>query len=71
MKWTTGKPTVAGWYWWRLRGESEVTILRVWYDDECGWRVLAMGHEYECALQEGGEWLGPITPEHIYTAADF
>ncbi len=55
MSWTTEKPTVPGWYWYReLEGEAE--ILSVYKDDG---QLLISG----IGLQEfPGEWAGSLEP---------
>jgi len=55
MSWTTQKPTVPGWYWYReLEGEPE--ILSIYKDD--GQLVIS-----GIGLQEfPGEWTGPLEP---------
>ena len=60
-KWTTTKPTIPGWYWWRS-GKYRAAIYRVdWigknkkrlYVSECG----------ELSDFKGGEWQGPLEPK--------
>ena len=62
--WTRGKPSKEGVYWFRWTVNSNSLIVSVAKDD-CDWRVLEMGHQYDGALAGygDGEWLGPITPD--------
>ena len=62
--WTREKPSKEGVYWFRWTVNSNSLIVSVAKDD-CDWRVLEMGHQYDGALAGygDGEWLGPITPE--------
>lgn len=59
MNWTTEKPTVAGWYWYREDGKN---VWVVWVDDEL--TIWLHGDQRAYALDDGGmqEFLGPITP---------
>ena len=62
--WTSEKPSKEGVYWFRWTENSNPLILSVAKDD-CDWRVLEMGNQYDGALAgySGGEFLGPITPD--------
>ena len=62
--WTREKPSKEGVYWFRWTENSNPLILSVAKDD-CDWRVLEMGNQYDGALAgySGGEFLGPITPD--------
>lgn len=62
--WTREKPSKEGVYWFRWAVNSNSLIVSVAKDD-CDWRVLEMGHQYDGALAGygDGEWLGPITPD--------
>ena len=62
--WTREKPSKEGVYWFRWTVNSNSLIVSVAKDD-CDWRVLEMGHQYDGALAGygDGEWLGPITPD--------
>ena len=62
--WTREKPSKEGVYWFRWTENSNPLILSVAKDD-CAWRVLEMGNQYDGALAgySDGEWLGPITPD--------
>jgi hypothetical protein len=52
MTWTTTKPTVPGWYWWRPYRDADENLWRVY-------RVCAANASYVVATL-GGEWAGPI-----------
>jgi hypothetical protein len=58
MRWTTEKPTVPGWYWWRKTATARARIVDVLSDREGlyaeGWKMMAMTWN--------GEWAGPILP---------
>ncbi len=62
--WTREKPSKEGVYWFRWTVNSNSLIVSVAKDD-CDWRVLEMGHQYDGTLAGygDGEWLGPITPD--------
>jgi hypothetical protein len=53
MTWTTQKPTVPGWYWYReIEGEPEILSI---YKDNGQLLISGIG------LQEfPGEWVGPL-----------
>jgi hypothetical protein len=55
MTWTTEKPTVPGWYWYReIEGEPEILAI---YKDNGQLLISGIG------LQEfPGEWAGPLKP---------
>ena len=63
QRWTREKPSREGVYWFRWSGNSSPLIVSVAKDD-CDWRVLEMGNEYDGALggYSNGEWQGPIFP---------
>lgn len=49
-KWTTARPTVAGWYFWRLvKGRERIV-------------EVSMLNGILYVPVEGGEWQGPLTP---------
>ena len=59
MKWTTDKPTVPGWYWWRSdskRGPIVVNVYRlskIW--------CCSFPDDEPCPVNYAkGEWAGPI-----------
>lgn len=62
--WTSQRPNREGVYWFRWSVSSRPLIVSVAKDD-CAWRVLEMGNQYDGALAgySDGEWLGPITPD--------
>ncbi len=59
MNWTTQKPTMSGWYWWRDIGLSTGVIVQV--DTETG-TVSSSGTDEYRLLKEivSGEWFGPL-----------
>jgi len=58
-RWTKGKPTEAGWYWFRgLAHEADPFIVQV---DEVGQFQWPDGGFQEVTLAKG-EWAGPIQP---------
>ena len=58
-RWTEGKPTAAGWYWFRgLAHEVDPFIVQV---DEVGQFQWPDGGFQEVTLAKG-EWAGPIQP---------
>jgi hypothetical protein len=57
--WSTTKPSVAGWYWFRgLAHEADPFIVQV---DEVGQFQWPDGGFQEVTLAKG-EWAGPIQP---------
>jgi hypothetical protein len=73
MTWTTEKPTVPGWYWWRRPyGKREIqTIIRVKeYKFQPGIVFIYSGRRIEDCR---GEWAGPLEPpeecQHQYDKA--
>lgn len=54
--WTTEKPTVEGWYWWR--GESDLNELICWVGRDGG--VLFIAFAPSTTRIMGGEWAGPL-----------
>lgn len=67
-KWTTARPTVAGWYWWRKGPGYSNDMAAIFYDEpHSEWEARFLG------LKGGkigtlpvnvcdGEWQGPLTP---------
>ena len=57
MKWTTEKPTKAGYYWHRWKHSQKVTMDQV-YDNG----YLPGGYEEQWTefSEDDGEWCGPI-----------
>jgi hypothetical protein len=59
LRWTTQKPTQAGWYWYRGQAhEEEPFIVQV---DRAGQFQWPDGGFQEVTLAKG-EWAGPIEP---------
>jgi hypothetical protein len=57
LRWTTEKPSQAGWYWFRGQlGEGEAFIV---YVDEVGQFQWPDGGFQEVSLAKG-QWAGPI-----------
>lgn len=50
LKWTTVRPTVAGWYWWRTTNVPATII-----------ELREMGNVVIVPMKTG-EWQGPLTP---------
>ena len=68
MKWTSEKPVVYGYYWYRAYecdsktsfGRTEMLLVS---NREWGLEVTWMGYEPTCGLSDlNGEWYGPIEP---------
>ncbi len=57
MKWTEDKPTVPGWYWWRIAGIPLVVELVFNMNKE-----LMIEDDARHLDQLGGEWAGPLEP---------
>lgn len=62
LKWTTARPTVAGWYWWRFRVSTIPIIRCLQWDDDVQEFYDDVGTENKTLNELGGEWQGPITP---------
>jgi len=61
-KWTSARPTVAGWYWWRF-SVSTIPIIRcLQWDDDVQEFYDDVGTENKTLNELGGEWQGPLTP---------
>lgn len=61
-KWTSARPTVAGWYWWRF-SVSTIPIIRcLLWDDDVQEFYDDVGTENKTLDELGGEWQGPLTP---------
>ena len=56
--WTTDKPTVAGWYWWRQGGCDRVRYVHAVRDNLL--RVEAPDGWFEDMHFVDGEWAGPL-----------
>ncbi len=56
MRWTSDKPTVPGWYWWRQKPGGVLAIVEF----ASGVRYPLYGGRY--FKPQGGEWSGPLTP---------
>lgn len=60
MTWTSEKPTVPGWYWWKDKDGKQAKFnvgpgdlgLWLWYRDGFGW----------VPIPSYGEWSGPLKP---------
>jgi hypothetical protein len=66
VQWTSDKPVVAGWYWWRPNREKEAFILHLGMSvlDFDGPEVLCTDYceDQETPEDLDGEWAGPLTP---------
>lgn len=64
-KWTTVRPTVAGWYWWRCSYSTDRGILkyitRIYEIEDSAGGVFISGIGTPDKLGNG-EWQGPLTP---------
>jgi len=57
-KWTTARPTVPGWYWWRANRTAAAQIIKVLDDFTAESMTGCSDHVDEI----GGEFQGPLTP---------
>lgn len=65
VKWTTEKPTIAGWYWWRVKNAADAGIVRILSNTENPEDPIIQfdnGHvthlrNTDCFINE---WAGPI-----------
>ena len=66
MNWTTNKPTVPGWYWYRERHTDRPLILDVQQLPGGKLAFLAnlnrLGEDYVYIEDLNGEWAGPLSP---------
>ena len=61
MTWTTSKPTVPGWYWWRRHGKVRVVeIVEVGEEDEADLEVQGDALAFSLKLLTHGDWAGPL-----------
>ena len=65
MTWTTDKPTVPGWYWWRRLNRPDWPVVAskivLVIDRDGGLYQLSVGwHEIRDWYFECSEWAGPI-----------
>ncbi len=60
LRWTSEKPSVPGWYWYR--GETDLNEIIVWVSTDL--RVVFAGTNFRSWPVEeiAGEWSGPLTP---------
>ena len=62
--WTSKKPIVAGWYWWRTsQGDTKPWVVKVQRIDMDMMQMWMIGNNEPVIIGDGGEWLGPITPD--------
>ena len=66
MTWTTNKPTVPGWYWWR-RPKFKAVVVEVWEQrmDYFVFESVRDQDDYPMAVgsaYDDTEWCGPLTP---------
>ena len=59
MQWTTEKPTVEGWYFWRRNGKGGDSMHWEAYFYEEATDIFWRGKSIEFS-PKGGEWAGPI-----------
>ena len=62
-RWTTEKPTVLGWYWWRHSELARIQMTRVNERLE----VICMNDQFQVSDSDhvdecGGLWAGPVEP---------
>lgn len=68
QRWSTQKPTVPGWYWWRWKGEVRAIQLAVLPGSTTGKMYVKGGISVPInALDCDGEWQGPLTPNEATT----
>lgn len=73
--WTHVKPTLAGWYFWRRAVDTAVNtvLIQTWNNGFATADFMIAGCEtinHKLADFNGGEWLGPVTPDTQRTARD-
>jgi hypothetical protein len=67
MKWTRDAPKADGSYWWRHDETDPAWDVHL-VKDGC---FEYCGREGRITVSTfGGEWLGPITPAHVFTQTD-
>lgn len=64
MTWTTEKPTVPGYYWYRIQGNDDQIVEVVFSKRDGCFEVYWMADNGGWPLQftNGAEWAGPIKP---------
>ena len=62
LHWSTKKPTVPGWYWWRGFTSKSLTMLHVYggITGDTGQSGLFVEHQNIDSIH--GEWAGPLVP---------
>jgi hypothetical protein len=60
MTWTTSKPTVPGWYWWRLSSSGEPGVLKISQEHIDNKNVYTFGTRILLHSEMPGEWAGPL-----------
>lgn len=63
-RWTRERPTVAGWYWWRIQEDSDPFVVEVVREGGKLWaQWIRRGRIATWLVSDhGGEWKGPLTP---------
>ena len=67
MNWTTDKPSVEGWYWWRNK-HGGLKIVRYFRSKVFGWLIDDGRCPTEAHRWQDCEWFGPI-PEPTEAAS--
>ena len=60
MTWTTEKPTVPGWYWWRYEKGRKATMLNVSQSHIQQMDIFTEGSLVMFLNEVPGHWAGPI-----------
>jgi len=61
LKWSSERPTVPGWYWWRGNGMTEV--VKVYQRDAIVRLAFMNGNRFVLAhITAVDEWAGPLVP---------
>ena len=60
--WTSEKPQVAGWYWWRAAKGGRATIYEVSSRHVIRADVFTVGHIVLFLDELPGQWAGPLDP---------
>lgn len=65
-RWTTERPTRAGWYWWRNLPEHDPAVVRIFTRNgfmRVDWGSKDADYLSPWTRDVGGEWQGPLEPE--------
>ena len=60
--WTTKRPTVTGWYWFRYGKPNHHPMIVKVIENSFGLMLMYTNSGGLVSIGEGGEWAGPLAP---------